>query len=70
LTYIVNTAAADLTYAVEVSSDLLTWNSGTAYTTSPVVISEAATTPTVQVSDLTPASSSIRRFIRLRVTTP
>jgi hypothetical protein len=67
LTYTCNTAAADLTYIVEVSSDLQTWNSGTGSTTAPVILSSSGTTETVQVSDLTPASSSARQFIRLRV---
>jgi len=66
ITYAVNPAASDLAYVVEVSSDLATWNSGPAYTTSPVPVPG---TQTMKVSDLTPASTG-RRFIRLRVIGP
>ncbi len=68
LTYTVNKSAGDLVYSVEVSGDLQTWNSGPAYTSSPVVLSDDGATQTVQVTDLTPTSAANRRFIRLRVT--
>jgi hypothetical protein len=68
LTYIVNESAGDLTYIVQVSSDLENWYSGTSYTSNPVVLSGNGLTETVQVTDLTPTSAANQRFIRLFVT--
>jgi hypothetical protein len=68
LTYLVNKSAGDLAYSVEVSGDLQTWNSGSGYTSSPVVLSDNGVTQTVQVTDLTSTSPANKRFIRLRVT--
>ena len=70
LTYSANPTATDLTYTVEVSSDLQTWNSGTGYTSMPVILSNNGITQQIQVSDLTPITSENKRFIRLRVTGP
>lgn len=70
LTYTVNKIATDLTYTVEVSSDMVTWNSGTAYTTLPEVVTDGTDFQTVEVADLVPVSSVKSRFIRLRVATP
>jgi hypothetical protein len=62
------TDAADVTYVVEVSGDLQTWNSGNGY------IQQISTTPIdalreeIVVSDLTPTTSAARRFMRLRLT--
>ena len=67
LTYIKPKTATDLTYAVEVSADLLTWNSGSAYTTDVSTV-DGGTTQQVTIRDLTPATGAARRFIRLRVT--
>lgn len=70
LTYTRSKTPADLTYTVEVSSDLKTWTSGTSYTTAPVVTLDTGFTQTVQVADCTPFSTAVPRFIRLRVTAP
>jgi subtilisin family serine protease len=64
LTYSPNPAAPGLTYTVEVSGDLIHWSSGTGYTVT------VATGSTVTVRDATPMNSQVRRFLRLRVTTP
>lgn len=54
------------TLTVEVSSDLVTWNSGPTFTT---VVS--STTTELVVRDLTPiAPPTTKRFMRLRATTP
>jgi len=70
LTYSRNKWATDLTYAVEVSADLETWNSGSSYTSAPVILNDNGLTQTVQISDLIPIASGQRRFIRLRVSGP
>lgn len=70
LTYKRSKTAADLTYIVEVSSDLQTWKSGAADVSNPVIQSDDGYTQTVRVKDLTSSSSAARRFIRLRVVTP
>jgi hypothetical protein len=70
LTFVRNKAATDLTYVVEVSNDMKTWNSGPDYTSAPVVQSESDTTVTCKVTDLTPTSSHGGRFIRMRITEP
>lgn len=70
LTYSRSKTPADITYIVEVSSDLKTWNSGLSYTFSPVVTMDTGFTQTVQVSDRTPVTSGTQRFIRMRVTAP
>ncbi len=57
-----NTSATDVTFAVEVSGDLITWNSGPAYTT---VVSSGVY---LVVRDNIPMSTAVKRFMRLRVT--
>ena len=57
-----NSSATDVTFAVEVSDDLITWNSGPAYTT---VVSSG---PNLVVRDNTPMTAAAKRFMRLRVT--
>jgi hypothetical protein len=60
--------ANDLTYTVQVSDDLITWNSEPGYT---VVVSQTDNgdgTNQVLVRDVTPISSLPRRFMRLMVT--
>ncbi len=69
LSYAQVKAATDIIYAVEVSGDMLTWNSGAGYT-APVGTTDKGTTQTVVVRDLVPLSSATKRFIRLRVTLP
>ena len=64
LTYTVNPDATDLTYTVEVSSDCVTWQSGSSYTSDPVPIPGTAT---VKVTDLTPITPGSRSMMRLRV---
>ena len=62
-------AATDLTYTVQVSSDLQTWYSGTGYTAAPSITNNAdGETQTVTVQDLTPVTDAAQRFIRLEVT--
>ncbi len=61
-------ADTDLTYVVEVSSDLLNWNSGSAYTTDVSTV-DGGTIQQVTTRDLTPITATTpRRFMRLRVT--
>lgn len=67
LTFRRNKAATDLTYTVEVSSDLQTWKSGPADVSPPLGMADDGYTQTLQVQDLTSASTAPRRFIRLRV---
>ena len=62
-----NPAATDLTFSVEVSSDLLNWYSGDAYTTVLSAPGDAVFT----ARDNTPVGSgSSRRFIRLKISKP
>ncbi len=58
-----NPAATDVDYLVEVSGDLATWLS----TEGTDVLTEVDDPASLVVSDLTPAASSPRRFMRLRV---
>jgi hypothetical protein len=59
-------ALTDITYTVQVSSDLKTWFSGSQYT----VRTDNGTTNTVTYRDLTAIQGTPRRFIRLSVTRP
>jgi uncharacterized repeat protein (TIGR03803 family) len=72
LTYKKLISASDISYVVEVSNDLVTWNSGDSVTAS--VGSSTANpdgiTQTVVIQDLTPMSNRTQRFIRLKVTMP
>jgi hypothetical protein len=56
----------DYDFVVEVSSDLVTWNSGPVYTLETSVTPLDATREQVTVRDLTSMSASSRRFIRLK----
>ncbi len=59
----------DFTYTVEVSDNLILWNSGPAHTTQLSITSLDATREQVTVRDNTPiAPSSPRRYMRLRAT--
>lgn len=55
----------DITYTVEVSSDLQTWNSGPGHT---VVVQDTDTQ--LAVRDAVPSTSNSKRFIRLAVQAP
>ena len=70
LSYIRRHDISDLAYTVEVSSDLVTWQSGPSYTQELSVTPLDAQRDQVLVTDLAPLSGSIKRFIRLRVTQP
>jgi hypothetical protein len=72
LTFTQNTNATDVSYSVDASSDLSTWTS-----INPLVpanqVSVLPNTPatgiqTITVKDTQPASMSVRRFMRLRIT--
>ena len=70
LTYTEVISATDLSYVVEVGSDLASWNFGDSFTQ---VVSSTndpnGITRTVVVRDLTPMASNVpKRFIRLQVT--
>ena len=69
LSYTKVTAAGDITYLPEVSGDMQTWNSGTAYTAQvSVTANPGGLTQTVVVQDLTPFTGASKRFMRLRIT--
>jgi hypothetical protein len=56
----------DFDFVVEVSSDLVTWNSGPVYTLETSVTPLDATREQVTVRDLTSMNASSRSFIRLK----
>jgi hypothetical protein len=58
------------TTAVEVSSDLVTWHSGSSYTTQTSVTSLDANRNLITVMDNTATSAAAQRFMRLKVTIP
>jgi hypothetical protein len=66
VTYVVPSSIADISYIVEVSSDMITWNSGANYTQ---VISSVvgANGNTITVQDTLPTTVQ-KHFMRLRVT--
>jgi regulation of enolase protein 1 (concanavalin A-like superfamily) len=71
LTYTRVKSATDISYVVEVSGDLVTWNSGPSYTaTVSVTDNPDGITQTVVVRDLVPMGSATSRFIRLKITQP
>jgi hypothetical protein len=66
LTYLAPSVITDINYIVEVSADLLTWNSGAGNTQIvSSVVGSSGTTITVQ--DSLPTSTQ-KHFMRLRVT--
>ena len=69
LTYLCPPGLTDVTYVVQVSSDLVTWNSGPSFTTT-ISNSLVGNQQQVVVRDLTPTSGTTRRFIRLEITQP
>jgi subtilisin family serine protease len=63
--------AAGVSYTVEVSQDLLTWNSGSLYTQDVSAIDDGnGLTQTVTVQTLLPVRGTPHLFTRLRVTQP
>lgn len=63
--------AAGISYTVEVSQDLLTWNSGSLYTQEVSAADDGnGLTQTVTVQTLQPVSGTPHLFTRLRVTQP
>ena len=69
LTYVRNKSATDLTYVVEVSTNLQSWYSGANYTTDPIMMRDDTFSQKLQVTGL-PQSNVSTRFVRLRVTGP
>ncbi len=79
LTFTRPATANDLTYIVQVSDDLVTWNDGSSYAPSGNVLTNTFTTQnsrstsngleTISVRDNTPSSAS-RHFIRLKIVVP
>ena len=68
LTYTKVIGSIDLTYTVEVSSDLQTWNSGSSYTaTLSVSPNLDGVTQTITEQSLVPLSGASKKFIRLQV---
>jgi hypothetical protein len=72
LTYTQVISATDITYNVQVSTDLQTWNSGPGYTaTAGTTTNPGGLTETVTVQALTPVSAANpEQFIQLQVTRP
>lgn len=71
LSYTQVIGATDVVYVAEVSSDLMTWQSGTNYLTTVSVTANADNlTNTVMVRDLASIDAGGPRFIRLRVNHP
>jgi len=72
LTYTQVLAATDITYTVQVSTDLETWYSGSSYTAPLSVINNpGGTTESVTVQAVAPVNSNIpREFTRLQVSRP
>jgi hypothetical protein len=66
LTFTERTDSTDVTYTVEVSSDLINWYGGTNYTTPLSSTPIDADTATVTVSDNVPASPG-PRFMRVSI---
>lgn len=72
LTYTQVLSATDITYTVQVSTDLQNWNSGSGFTTQPSAVTNAGgLTQTVTVQAVTPIDAlNPKEFIRLQVTQP
>ena len=61
---------SDITYQVEVSNDLLHWDSGTTYTTETSVVPNSDGTETVTAQDKISIGTVPTRFIRLKIVKP
>ncbi|HEX4083866.1 MAG TPA: putative Ig domain-containing protein [Chthoniobacteraceae bacterium] len=72
LTYTQVISATDITYTVQVSTDMVNWFSGAGYTDAPVAVDNAdGVTQTVTVQTAAPISGTTpQQFIRLQVTGP
>ena len=79
MTFPIVTAATDITYRVEASTDLQTWLNGCTYSGTNRVTATAHTTEfartgagleAIIVRDNTPVGAMPQRFLRLRVTQP
>jgi len=79
MTFPLVTAASDITYRIEASTDLQTWLPGCTYSGTNRVTATAHTTEfartgagleTIIVRDNTPVGAMPQRFLRLRVTQP
>jgi cyclophilin family peptidyl-prolyl cis-trans isomerase len=68
LTYVAPPGITDVTYVVQVSGDLVNWSSGPGATQVVSTTLLDAKHEQVVVRDLTPASGTARRFMRLQVT--
>ena len=68
ISFIQRVAPTDLTYTVEVSGDMNTWNSGSSYTTQVSATAINSATQRVVVRDDTLDTAASKRFIRVRVT--
>jgi hypothetical protein len=68
ITFTERNLPTDLIYTVQVSGDMQTWNSGSAYTTQVSSTTIDANTQSVTVRDNTPISGASKRFIRVNVT--
>ena len=66
ITYFWPNATPDITFVVEVSTDLQTWNTGSGYIQQTANVA-SATGHTITIQDTLPATTG-RRFMRLRVT--
>jgi PKD repeat protein len=66
LTYNQYKATSDLTFTVEVSNDLITWNSGPAYFATVQTIDNGPT-QTITVRETSPVSATAHSFVRLAV---
>ncbi len=67
LVYTRDKSAQNLSYIVEVSGDVATWQSGLTFTTEVSRVAQPNNKETVTVRDNIPTSSGLRRFIRLKV---
>jgi N-acetylneuraminic acid mutarotase len=63
-----NKAAIDATFSAAISSDLVTWQSGTNFVAGPIQIDETTTNLIEKFRDRTPMTPGGRRFLALNVT--
>lgn len=68
ISFVQRTPPTDINYSVQVSDDLLNWNSGAAYTTPISITPIDASTQSVIMRDNVPIDTASKRFIRVNVT--